>query len=179
MDITITYGISEYKIINCNSIYDAINIFENKFFVYNESEKSNYSVFLKNIINLHNQDGIKSVEVIKKMVEKIKQGKNILMSSSLPNVKVFKNKDEFILFDGHHTVLAYMISGKNNLNEIPHLIVQGDFSDNDFKIFFGEHANKIDFWKNYVINWQNPFEKQLCKRVQNNMGEFDLNKFIN
>jgi hypothetical protein len=40
-------------------------------------------------------------------------------------------------------------------------------------VFFGMHSKKLidSNWRNYVINWQSPNERQLSKREQNNMGE--------
>jgi len=134
-------------------------------------------VLLREVINLHNIDGIKNVNQIRTMVKKITKGKDILSPRGLPNIKLIKTKQsEWILFDGHHTLLSYMIAGRNYLHEVPHFVVEnssGYVNDKEILIFFGLHSSKLhdSNWRNYVINWQAPREKQLCKRKQNNMGE--------
>jgi hypothetical protein len=73
-------------------------------------------------------------------------------------------------------MLAYMSLDRKYLNEIPHLIVENEHGyvlDKDIFVFFGSDASELteSTWRDYVINWQAPKEKQLCKRIQNNMGE--------
>ncbi|MFX0070919.1 MAG: hypothetical protein ACFFAO_07500 [Candidatus Hermodarchaeota archaeon] len=146
-------------------------------------------VLLREIINLHNTNGIKGMDQIRNMVKQIKFGKEILTPSGLPNIKLVKTKySEWILFDGHHSLLSYMIAGRTYLHEVPHLIVEnenGYINDKEIIIFYGIHLkilNESD-WRNFVINWQAPKEGQLCKREQKNMGELfnsisiDLSKF--
>ena len=134
-------------------------------------------VLLREVINLHNINGIKSMNQIRTMVKQIKNGKDILSPCGLPNIKLVKTKhSEWILFDGHHSLLSYMIAGRKYLHEVPHFVVEnrnGYISDKEILIFFGLHSSKFhdSNWRNYVINWQAPREKQLCKREQNNMGE--------
>ena len=84
---------------------------------------------------------------------------------------------EWILFDGHHSLLSYMIAGRTYLHEIPHLVIEDEnchVNDKEILIFFGTHSKKLNNsnWRKYVINWQAPKDRQLCKREQNNMGEF-------
>jgi hypothetical protein len=134
-------------------------------------------VLLREVINLHNINGIKSMNQIRTMVKQIKNGKDILSPWGLPNIKLVKTKhSEWILFDGHHSLLSYMIAGRKYLHEVPHFVVEnrsGYINDKEILIFFGLHSSKFhdSKWRNYVINWQAPREKQLCKREQNNMGE--------
>jgi hypothetical protein len=134
-------------------------------------------VLLREVINLHNINGIKNVNQIRTMVRKIKNGKDILSPRGLPNIKLVKTKlSEWILFDGHHSLLSYMIAGRRYLHEVPHFVVEnssGYVNDKEILIFFGLHSSKLhgSNWRNYVINWQEPREKQLCEREQNNMGE--------
>ncbi len=162
------------------TIYDAVDLFE-KIFLKSKIKKSvknvKNKILLGDIINLHNKEGIKIISQIKSMIKQIEQEKHILSESGLPNVRLVKDiNNKWILFDGHHSILAYIYSGKKYLSEIPHLIVEdkgGYVSDKDIHVFFGEHAIKLEGkdWRNYVINWQAQKEKQLCKRGQNNMGE--------
>ena len=149
----------------------------------NEAKKP---VLLREIINLHNINGIKSMNQIRTMVKQIKNGKDILSPSRLPNIKLVKTKQsEWILFDGHHSLLSYIIAGRKYLHEVPHFVVEnrsGYVNDKEILIFFGLHSSKLhdSNWRNYVINWQAPKEKQLCKREQNNMGELidSINSYI-
>lgn len=131
-----------------------------------------------NIINMHNSDGIKDINQIKSMIEHIKSGKDVLSESGMPNIKLVKTRNnELVLFDGHHTMLAYMAIGKEHLHEMPHLFVYNEddkeMSDQEIHAFFCEHAKEIEGkeWRDYVINWQNEKDKQVCKRIDNNMQE--------
>jgi hypothetical protein len=46
------------------------------------------------------------------MAEAIKSGKHIL-SRGIPNIKLVKTGDgQLLLFDGHHSMLAYISTGK-------------------------------------------------------------------
>ena len=134
-------------------------------------------VLLREIINLHNINGIKSMNQIRTMVKQIKSGKNILSPRGLPNIKLVKTKQsEWILFDGHHSLLSYMIAGRTYLHEVPHVLIEnkiGHVNDKEILIFFGIHSKILNDsdWRKYVINWQAPKEGQLCKREQKNMGE--------
>ncbi len=162
-----------------NTIYNTMAQFEKEIgSKLNETFKEvKKPVLLREVINLHDSNGIKSVSQIRTMVKKIKNGKDILSSRGLPNIKLVKTKQsEWILFDGHHSLLSYMIAGRNYLHEVPHFVVEnssGYVNDKEILIFFGLHSSKLhdSNWRNYVINWQAPREKQLCKRKQNNMGE--------
>jgi hypothetical protein len=162
-----------------NTIYNTMAQFEKEIgSKLNETFKEvKKPVLLREIINLHDSNGIKSVSQIRTMVKKIKNGKDILSPRGLPNIKLVKTKQsEWILFDGHHSLLSYMIAGRKYLHEVPHFVVEnssGYVNDKEILIFFGLHSSKLhdSNWRNYVINWQAPREKQLCIRKQNNMGE--------
>ncbi len=48
------------------------------------------------------------------MVKQIRSGKDIISPNGLPNIKLVKTEQtEWILFDGHHSLLAYIIGVKN------------------------------------------------------------------
>ena len=163
------------------TIYDAVCWFEK-----NISSKLNKGIKpkkvrkrteLKNVLNIHNDDGIKDIFQLKRMAASIKSGKQIL-SRGIPNIKLVKTREsQLLLFDGHHSILAYMTAGKTYLEETPHMIITGKekgyVEDKDIIVFYGEHASDIEGcnWKEKVINWQAAKEKQLCKRAQKNMGE--------
>jgi len=174
--------ISSLKVLLRNrssTIYNAMAQFEkeNGSKLTEKIKKVKKPVLLREVINLHNINGIKNLNQIKTMVKQIKNGKDILSPRGLPNIKLVKTKQsEWILFDGHHSLLSYMIAGRKYLHEVPHFVVEnssGYVNDKEILIFFGLHSSKLhdSNWRNYVINWQAPREKQLCKREQNNMGE--------
>lgn len=164
-----------------NTIYDAVSFFKRHIFPTARRSPSknerNERIPLGNILNIHNADGIKDLAQTREMANTIKAGKHIV-PEGIPNVKLVGTKDnQLLLFDGHHSMLAYMAAGKRYLEEIPHIIIQdkdkGHVDDRDIIVFYGEHAMKIENfqWKEYVINWQAVKEKQLARRVQRNMGE--------
>jgi len=163
----------------CNTIYDTVDQVDNE--IGSKIKKTikvvKKLVLLREIINLHNSNGIKSTDQIRSMATQLKSGKEILSPRGLPNIKLVKTKySEWILFDGHHSLLSYMIAGRTYLHETPHLIVEnenGHVNDNEILVFFGIHSKILNDsdWRNYVINWQASRERQLCKREQKNMGE--------
>jgi len=161
------------------TIYDTVEQFEKELGskikeIIKEVKKL---VLLREIINLHNINGIKSINQIRRLVKQIKSGKDILSPRGLPNIKLVKTKQsEWILFDGHHSLLSYMIAGRTYLHEVPHFVIEnesGYVNDKEILIFFGIHSKTLNDsdWRKYVINWQAPKEGQLCKREQKNMGE--------
>ena len=105
-------------------------------------------VLLREVINLHNISGIKNVNQIRTIVKQIKNGKDILSPRGLPNIKLVKTKEsEWILFDGHHSLLSYMIAGRKYLHEVPHFVVEnssGYVNDKEILIFFGLHSSKLN-----------------------------------
>ena len=162
-----------------NTIYDTVDQFEKELGskIKETIEEVKELVLLREIINLHNIDGIKSMNQIRTMVKEIKSGNDILSPSGLPNIKLVKTEQsEWILFDGHHSLLSYVITGRTYLHEVPHLVIEnenGHVNSKEILVFFGIHSKKVNDsnWRKYVINWQAPKERQLCKREQNNMGE--------
>jgi hypothetical protein len=162
-----------------NTIYDTVDHFKNELGskIKETIEDVKVLILLREIINLHNVDGIKSMNQIRTMVKEIKSGNDILSPIGFPNIKLVKTEQsEWILFDGHHSLLSYMIAGRTYLHEVPHFVIEdenGYVNDKQILIFFGMHSRKLNDsnWRQYVINWQAPQERQLCKREQNNMGE--------
>jgi hypothetical protein len=166
-----------------DTIYDTVDQFEKelgstiKETMKKTRQEVQVPVFLRDVVNLHNVTGIKSMNQIRTMVKNIRSGKDILSPRGVPNSKLIKTQQsDWLLFDGHHSVLSYMIAGRTYLHEIPHLVIEnenGHVTDNEILVFFGMHAIKLNDsnWRKYVINWQAPTERQLCKREQKNMGE--------
>lgn len=167
---------------SCSTVYDAIDSLRDKKIVYDQREKKqNHAeeiIELQNVLNIHNDSGIKNLTQIESMVRKIQSGEYTISVEGIPNVKLVKvNHNQLLLFDGHHSMLAYMHAGKKYLHEVTHLTVENEGVRNvaydDIAVFFGPHANRIrgKDWRSYVINWQAPQNKQLCPRIQKNMGE--------
>ena len=161
------------------TIYETVKIYEKKIFHHlGMTPINNFPrIFIRTLINIHNDDGIKNMSQIAHFFSKIKKGENILQPGGLPNIKLARLKlKDFLVFDGHHSLLAYMAAGKIFLDEIPHIIVSGKkgfLKNKEILVFWGQHAYKIPAkdWKLFVINWQNPENKQICPRIQRNMGE--------
>jgi hypothetical protein len=167
---------------SCSTIYDTVDSLKNKKFLITKGKNIQYHVAehfpLQNVLNIHNDSGIKDLFQIRYMVTKIQSGEDIFTSEGLPNIKLVRvDKNHWLLFDGHHSMLAYMHAGKKYLHEVAHFTVENEDTDsvssNEISVFFGSHANKIRNreWKSYVINWQAPINEQLCSRIQKNMGE--------
>jgi hypothetical protein len=167
------------------SIYDTVKFFRHNLFpgVKNSifvSKPVSEPVPLRSIVNLHNHNGIRSINRIRSMLSHITGGGHIFSRGGMPNIKLTRGSDgAWILFDGHHSLLAYMMAGKEFLHEIPHIIVEntepGFTTDSEITAFFGAHARELKSglgcWKRYAINWQAPAREQLCARLQRNMGE--------
>lgn len=133
---------------------------------------------LEEIVNLHDEDEILARKSLGELLRKIKSGKEVTMSDGLPNVKLTETRrGEKVLFDGHHTTLAYMLAGREYLPEIPHIQVakpiHSGFSDSEIHVFFGKHSGKLtgEDWRDYVISWNKPEAEQLKPRKRSNMGE--------
>jgi hypothetical protein len=163
------------------TVYDAVSFFKRNIYPTLKRKPEIIGVkkhiLLKDILNIHNDDGIRDLEQVRVMMEDIHSGKDIL-PYGIPNVKLVRTMDNtLLLFDGHHSMLAYMAVGRTYLEEIPNLIVydkeSGYIPDKDVVIFFGEHSKKIENnnWRDKAINWQAPQENQLCRRTQMSMGE--------
>lgn len=161
------------------SIYDAVDFLERVLFGDRRGafERIEERVPLRSVVALHNVDGIRDVAQIEAMVRQIRAGGDILHPTGLPNVKVVMTEGgERVLFDGHHSLIAYLAAGRNYLDEIPHLIVhdgQGWVADREILVFFGPHSTELTAsnWREHVINWQAPYDRQVCKRVQQDAGE--------
>lgn len=168
--------ISVSKIFLKGTIYSLVDFFRDEIFLKRKFKKTirkiKNDILLSSIINLHDEEGV-DFGKIKKMLKQIKSGQDVLSNCGLPNVKLVKTKNnEWVLFDGHHSLLAYMKAGRNYLSQIPCLVIDNEISDNEINVFFGKYAEELKNknWRNYVINWKVK-KKQLCKRKRNNLGE--------
>jgi len=132
---------------------------------------------LRQLKNLHNQEGIKDIAQIAMMVHALRARQHILEPSGLPNIKILlDDAGDWLLFDGHHTVLAYLLAGYREVNEVPCLIlyvdsVSGRVPSDAIRVVFGQHAKDVTNWRDFAINWQAPVENQLTSKKQQTMGE--------
>lgn len=163
-----------------NSVYQAIRDIENYIYRWEHVIETRVSqkLPLRDIINIHNADGIKDLMQIKSMIHSIRNSDNISLPSFLPNIHLAKiSGDQWLLFNGHHSLLAHMAAGRKYLHEVPYLWVCNEerafLNDEEILEFFGRHADKMiaKNWRRYTLNWQAPKDAQLCERIQNNMGE--------
>ncbi len=161
------------------TVYDAVDYFERALFRGGPGSPCRVTrrVPLRAITSLHNSDGMGDVPQIGGMIRQVLAGGDFLRASGLPNVKVVVTaENETVLFDGHHTVMAYLATERNYLDEVPHLIVHDGkrrVADREILVFFGTHSKELtpSDWRDYVINWQAPGDRQLCGRIQGNVGE--------
>ncbi|PLX27889.1 hypothetical protein C0583_01470 [Candidatus Parcubacteria bacterium] len=184
MENTATKAIKKTKY--TADIYSAVGWFEDNIFSSLMSEldkdKVQKRVRLSTIMNIHDKSGLKDRSKISRMRKSIEDGRHTLARSGMPNIKILKlSSKELFLFDGHHSLLAYMSAGKRYLHQIPYLIIEEKdeqkILDNNFQRFFGEHLKwkRREKWQNYTINWNARGKKKLEERRQRNMGElFDV-----
>lgn len=165
------------------TIYNLVEKFVTEHFPYldlsSEYEKQHTERnLLQKIITLHNDTGISFDYRINNMAKKIEAGREILTPEGIPNAKLVRtNSSDLVLFDGHHTALAYMVAGKKYLSEIPYLLVdspgKSGISDEEIHAFYGPHARELKNknWRDYTINWLRSGDEQLEARKQHNLGE--------
>jgi len=154
--------------------YQAIEAIKNKEAPYRETGE----LFHHNtgeIMPIHNLTGIRDYSQIVRMSEKITGGEHIKETEYLPNIKIaLCPDDKLLLFDGHHTMLAYYLSGYKDLGKIPHIIVSEN-KDKPLQIdkiayFFQpenpKNAKKIlgDNWFDFTVNWQSSNGLHIEKR---------------
>lgn len=129
------------------------------------------------IVNLHNEDGLKHIPQIQAMMTQIAATNHIFEPSGIPNIKIFQaTSGSWVLFDGHHSLLAYYALGYRTLADIPHLVIQssrpdGRLRDAEIRAVFGPHAALAKNWRSWAINWQNPPEAQITPKRQHNIDE--------
>lgn len=165
-----------------SSIYDTVDSFRDEIFsnggIDEFDARIKKRVLLRDMVNLHNDTGIRDPSQIRSMLRQIKSGEDVFSSDGLPNIKLVRTKrGEWVLFDGHHSMLSYMLAGKKYLDEVPHIIVEdgegATVSDGEIHVFFGKHLTNPENkdWRGYVIDWQAREENQLQPRIQHNLGE--------
>ncbi len=161
------------------TLYDAVDYFERVLFKGRLRTPCRVAqrVPLRGIMSLHNTDGIRDVPQIGGMIRQVLAGGDILRASGLPNARVVvTSENETVLFDGHHTVMAYIAAGCNYLDEVPHLVVHngnGRVGDREIPALFRTHSKELSpsDWRYYVVNWEAPADRQLRVRIQGSIGE--------
>ena len=183
-----TRGIENTATIRMNNtkdvavIYDAVAEFEESVFKIAKSrlEKNRVQNRIKiiELLKINDITVIKNIRLIKRMLVSFRDGRHALTTSGMPNVKILKTKNnKLYLFDGHHSVLAYMAAGNRYLHQLPYMQIENKdekrILDDNLRNFFGEHLKwkRRDGWQNYTINWQARGRKKLQVREQKNMGE--------
>ncbi|MBW2994835.1 hypothetical protein KY312_00635 [Candidatus Woesearchaeota archaeon] len=157
------------------SIYQTVNEMKKILLDTSLKLKEVKPIPLNKVINLHNSNGIRDLKQVHNFVHDIESG--IYYTDKFPNIKLAQiSDDEYVIFDGHHSMLAFMLVGRKYLHEIPHLVVRNAdscISPSELCVCFGHHADKIkpENWRKYTIKWEEQEDKQLCKRIQNNMKE--------
>ena len=167
------------------SVYETVETYEKLIFPRIQTQVIKVSkkrIPIRSLINIHDENGIKDIGQIKNFVPVIKSGGNIVKSDGLPNIKLARLRgNDFLVFDGHHSILAYMATGKIFIDEIPYIVVSGSrgyLKNVEILVFWGHHAARIPVknWRNFVINWQDS-QNQITIRTRRNMGElFDVIK---
>lgn len=139
---------------------------------------SHHQTEIDQILPIHNVEGLRDVSQIATMTAAITADQHLLDSGDLPNVKLIVAPDgRLLLFDGHHSLLAYYQQGRRYLAEVPHiLILSADdkpVTATELLPFFpAASASKIlNNWADYVVNWQRPETEQLEKRNITHFGE--------
>lgn len=158
--------------------YEIVEALRKQQIVSNNSENIFQDKLVDEIVPLHNLTGLRNHEQVWEMLEKIKTGRHITESDGIPNIKLVLTPDkQLLLFDGHHTLLAYSIFGTKNLSQLPHVIVtqNGDVpvSEESISIFFSEQFRELvqKDWFSYTVNWQSSDERYLEPRTVNNFRQ--------
>ncbi|MFC1585557.1 hypothetical protein ACFL5V_08435 [Fibrobacterota bacterium] len=171
------------------SIKKAIEYMEKNFFgkktkIINELLSQ---VSLSSIIPLENVLGNEDASFIKQAASRIYSGHHMLSKQKWPHIKLIKTaKNEWVLFEGHRTMLAYMAAGKRILGEVPYLYVFHDdrdyMRDSEIMEFFSKLARQIrnEDWRHYSLVWKARDYRQLCTRKYWSMEELfeSLRNFI-
>lgn len=130
------------------------------------------------IISIHNPSGMRDAKQINNLTSSINDGHEIMHDSGLPNMKMVVTPDSrLLLFDGHHTALAYLKSGKKTLDEIPHTIISRPIflpiTAAEISYFFPlEHRKEVlEDWLKFTVNWQAAAPHQVEQRAVTTIGE--------
>ncbi len=161
------------------TVYKTVELFKKDYF---QTIKTKQSIItprldLADLITLHNDDGIKDLGQVANMFQRILNKGHIFEDSGIPNVKVVLSKEKhLVLFDGHHTTLAYLLAGVRYLETVPHILISNGkdaMTDDEMADFFGHHRAYVlaNGWQGLTVNWQAAFAKQISPRKQNTVGE--------
>lgn len=131
---------------------------------------------ISEIISIHNATGMRDLAQMQTMIEKVKRGDLVMNNNGLPNIKLVLAPDKrLLMFDGHHTALAYLLAGKNYLHETPYISMSNSgvpLGTQEISYFFPEDFRDEvkENWLKYTVNWQAPTEKAEI-RIHNTLGD--------
>ncbi|MCR4277549.1 MAG: hypothetical protein NUV80_05840 [Candidatus Berkelbacteria bacterium] len=175
------------KEISQQNIYKALEWFSQQFpDKLPEPHQDKYAVInLSTMVNLHNIEGVSNVQTMRELVGKIKNGKNIYnLDNGSPNVHLAHVGSQWVVINGHHTIMAYLLCGATKVAQLPYAIIgngpTGDISEDEILSVFNDHATKVrpNEWQDVVLDWSAPSDQQLTARNQKNMGEL-TSAFVN
>ena len=133
---------------------------------------------LTTMINLHNIEGVSNVQTMRELIGKIKNGKSIYnLDNGAPNVHLAHVGNQWVVINGHHTIMAYLLCGVSKVANLPYAIIEndttGNISETEILAVFNEHSTRVvpTRWQDVALDWSAPSDQQLAKRVQKNMGE--------
>lgn len=136
------------------------------------------TVLIGDIVPIHNPTGIRDIGQIDDMAGKIADSDHITEIDGLPNIKlVVAPNGRLLLFDGHHTLLAYYRQGRKTLAEVSYLVIASEDDNSvtpgEIATFFPpENRQKVaKNWQKFIVNWQAPSGKQLEERKVNTIEE--------
>lgn len=136
------------------------------------------NIDLSTIINLHNIEGVNNIQTMRELTDKIRRNQSIYnFDNGLPNVHLAKVGHQWVVINGHRTLMAYILCGRTKIAQLPHLIIEnettGDITEQELVAVFGEHVSEVDpdHWQAVVLDWSAPRDRQLVPRAQKNMGE--------
>lgn len=137
---------------------------------YTEHDNSNKNL-IRDIVPIHNVEGLRDIAQVPSMLDTIRADQHILEHDELPNIKLVTAPDgQLLLFDGHHSLLAYFQHGRRHLEEVPHVLIStvddGPLEVSEITSFYPQHAEEkiLANWQDYVVNWQREESEQLEKR---------------
>ncbi len=137
-----------------------------------QTEQVSNPVSLEDIVTIHNFTGMRDFKQTETMIAKINRGDHVLSSDGLPNIKiVIAPNGKKLIFDGHHTILAYLFAGKKFLHQTPHILLSNQnkpLSPEEISFFFPEDKRSlvVEDWHKYTVNWQKDTDKIELREIE-------------
>lgn len=103
-------------------------------------------ILIEDVLTIHNSTGMRDLAQLQTMIEKIKHNRLVINDNGLPNIKLVLAPDKHLLmFDGHHTALAYLLAGKKFLHETPYILLSNarqPLSPREISYFFPKNSRE-------------------------------------